>query len=371
MGEEVNILWFTARNMADLCSTTQAALGEGLVALGHNVTLINPDIEKSHSAFSWSHVSIPAEAMRGRKAHVLGKGMCQWLLKTEIEDKTIAIVDWRVASTLSKTLKIKSIPWVLMDRSPPADRGLLARFQWPVWKRAWKMVKRGEANFGCVVSTSHSNFVSSRVGVLEKSMISISAGVDVSLFVPGVKNKEITLIYHGRLDKHRGILSLPKLLEKLRQNGVNAKLILIGEGDSFGGLQRMADTRNDMEVIASLPQVKLVEKLAGSHIGLLPMPNSKVWTLASPLKRSEYAASGLLIFGIDHMGHRFENMVQPDWLHLVNQENFHSQGVEWIQSLNPEKILKLSTDSRQYAEQNLDWGKSVKRLEEACISCLY
>ena len=142
-------------------------------------------------------------------------------------------------------------------------------------------------------------------------MISISAGVDVSLFVPGVKNEDITLIYHGRLDKHRGVLSLPMFLEKLRQKKVNAKLILIGEGDSFEGLQRMANTRNDMEVIASLPKVKLVEKLAESHIGLLPMPNSKVWTLASPLKRSEYAASGLLIFGIDHMGHRFENMVQP------------------------------------------------------------
>ena len=366
----MNVLWFTARHMADLCSTTQAALGEGLVALGHHVTLINPDIEKSHSAFTWSHVSIPAEAMRGRKAYVLGKGMCQWLLKTEIEEETIAIVDWRVASTLSKTLKVKGIPWVLMDRSPPADRGLLARFQWPVWKRAWKMVKRGDANFGCVVSTSHSNFISSRVGVLEKNMISISAGVDVSLFVPGVKNEVITLIYHGRLDKHRGVLSLPMFLEKLRQKKVNAKLILIGEGDSFEGLQRMANTRNDMEVIASLPKVKLVEKLAESHIGLLPMPNSKVWTLASPLKRSEYAASGLLIFGIDHMGHRFENMVQPEWLHLVNQENFHSQGVEWIQSLNPEKILRLSSDSRQYAEQNLGWEKSVQTLEKACLSCL-
>ena len=132
----------------------------------------------------------------------------------------------------------------------------------------------------------------------------------------------------------------------------------------------MAGSRKDMEVIATLPQPKLAERLSESHIGLLPMPNSKVWSLASPLKRSEYAASGLLIFGIDHLGHRFEGETQPNWLHLVNQEEFHAKAVQWIQSLTYENILELSSDSRRYAEQNLGWDKSVKRLEQACISCL-
>lgn len=132
----------------------------------------------------------------------------------------------------------------------------------------------------------------------------------------------------------------------------------------------MAGSRKDVEVIATLPQAKLAEKLSESHIGLLPMPNSKVWSLASPLKRSEYAASGLLIFGIDHLGHRLEGEVQPDWLYLVNQEDFHSKGVQWIQSLTHETILELSSDSRRYAEQNLGWEKSIRTLEQACISCL-
>ena len=132
----------------------------------------------------------------------------------------------------------------------------------------------------------------------------------------------------------------------------------------------MAGSRKDMEVIATLPQAKLAEKLSESHIGLLPMPNSKVWSLASPLKRSQYAASGLLIFGIDHFGHRFEGEVQPDWLYLVDQEDFHNKGVQWIQSLTHEKILELSSDSRRFAEQNLEWGKSIQKLEQACSSCL-
>ena len=166
----MNILWFTARKMADLCSTTQAALGEGLVSLGHELTFINPDEKESHSGFSWSHVSIPAEAVRGRKARILGKKMCMWISDLEKKENTIAIVDWTVASTIKKTLKMKANPWILMDRSPPADSGLLAKLQWPVWKRAWMMVKKMDAGLGCVVSTSHSNFVQSKAGVLEKNL---------------------------------------------------------------------------------------------------------------------------------------------------------------------------------------------------------
>lgn len=366
----MNILWFTTRNLVDLCSTTLTALGEGLVSLGHQVTIINSDEEGSHSNFSWIHASLDAQAIRGRKGHVLGKKMGQWLNDLEPHRETVAIVDWRIASSLSPILKRKAVPWVLMDRSPPADRGILAKLQWPVWKKAWSLVKSRQAHSGCVVSPSHGQFVHSRVGVPETNMIEIPAGVDVSLFKPGTYKGILSLIYHGRLDGHRGVLSLPMLHEKLRQNNVHSKLILIGEGDAFEGLERMAGGRDDIEVLSTLPQEELAEKLSQSHIGLLPMPETKVWSLASPLKRSEYAASGLLIFGIDHLGHRLKGKNQPEWIHLVKQEDFHFDGVEWIQSLTQKKINSLSQNSRKYAVDELNWSGSIEALEQACTSCL-
>ena len=366
----MNILWFTTRNMVDLCSTTLSALGEGLVSLGHQVTIINSDAEESGSNFPWTHVSIQAQAPRGRKGHVLGREMSRWLNAFEPNLETVAIVDWRIASSLSPILKRKAVPWVLMDRSPPADRGILAKLQWPVWKKAWSLVKSRQAHSGCVVSPAHSRFVHSRVGVPETNMVEVPAGVDVSLFKPGMKNDILSLIYHGRLDRHRGVLSLPMLHEKLQQNNVQSKLILIGEGDEFEGLERMARNRDDIEVLSALPQEELAKKLSQSHIGLLPMPETKVWALASPLKRSEYAASGLLIFGIDHLGHRLKGKNQPEWIHLVKQEDFHFDGVEWIQSLTQEKINSLSLNSRKYAVEELNWSGSIEALEQTCLACL-
>ena len=160
------------------------------------------------------------------------------------------------------------------------------------------------------------------------------------------------------------------LQQKLRHENIETQLLLIGKGDAFQVLEKISQNDDYLKVISTLPQEELAQKIAKAHIGLLPMPNSKVWALASPLKRSEYAASGLMIFGIDHQGHRFENEIQPKWTKLVYQEDFHIDGVEWIQSLSKEQLLSYSSDARKFAEENLDWVHSVRVLEQACISAL-
>jgi glycosyltransferase involved in cell wall biosynthesis len=43
--------------------------------------------------------------------------------------------------------------------------------------------------------------------------------------------EELHLVYHGRLDRHRGIMMLPLLLDKLSEENIPARLHLYGEGD--------------------------------------------------------------------------------------------------------------------------------------------
>ena len=366
----MNILWFTTRKMNDLCSTTMEAFGLGLVSRGHQVTIINSDSSEMHSTLPWIHVSIQVQAMRGRKASVLGTKMRQWLKEYDCPKDTVAIVDWQIAAKLAKSLQMDSIPWVLMDRSPPADSGILALLQWPVWKKAWKLVARKNACSGHVVSQTHLQFVQSKVKVDPSQIEILPAGVDIALFQPKEKNNLLTMVYHGRLDRHRGILALPMLQQKLRNENIETQLLLIGEGDAFQALKNMSQNDENLDVIGTLPQEELAQKIAKAHIGLLPMPRSKVWALASPLKRSEYAASGLMIFGIDHKGHRLETKEQPEWMKLVHQEDFHIDGVEWIQALTDDEIRSHSIAARKYAEEHLDWSQSVSVLEKSCISAL-
>ena len=86
-----------------------------------------------------------------------------------------------------------------------------------------------------------------------------------------------------------------------------------------------------------MSQDELAEKLATYDIGLLPMPENKIWNLASPLKRSEYLASGMIVCGIDHSGHQIES--SGDWIKLVApKKRFHQKYGFLIRSLDRKSL---------------------------------
>ncbi|MCH2649229.1 MAG: glycosyltransferase [Candidatus Poseidoniaceae archaeon] len=355
----MNIIWFSGRKMADLCSTTQKSLGSGLVERGHNLIFVNPDLPGSHTNYPWTHYSITASQIPGLKSITLARKMNKWLCANLPKDKTVVILDWRIAKQLTMTLQKHNIPWILMDRSPPADSNILAKLQWLYWKNAWKSVKTYQKT-GCVVSQAHREFVSRYTGVSQSSTISIPAGVNTNQFQTGIKSSPIKLCYHGKLDSNRGLMKLISIHSKLIDNGVDVKLYLHGNGDL---VTKLANLKNDkIHVTETLDSDNLVQCLSGYDVGLLPMPDKRVWRLASPLKRGEYLASGMIVLGINHTGHRMDN--SENWLHLFDENKFVQSSVDFIRNLDLEQLRQSQTNARNFAEANLDWSNSVAILED-------
>ena len=81
-----------------------------------------------------------------------------------------------------------------------------------------------------------------------------------------------------------------------------------------------------------MEQKKVANILSKSHLGLLPMPETRLWSIASPLKRSEYAASGMMIFGRS-LRTPIPNSQTYQWMKLVPQHDFHQDGINWIKTL--------------------------------------
>ena len=364
----MQIYWFTGRSLKDLCSTTQTSLASGLVNRGHNLTFVNPDKSGSHADWPWTHQSIQFEARPGLRSRALGIKMRKWFEQHDSKTDSVALVDWRIAHALVPLFQLRTIPWVLIDRSPPADKGILSLLQWPSWKRSWKLVRANSSARGCVVSQKHQEFVQKKTGVKTSSITVLPAGVDLDLFQSKKRFSKLTMVYHGRLDQHRGVLALPMLLQKVRTSGLDARLIMIGDGDSMPGLQIMAAENDNFDIHSTLEQDALAEIISRCHIGLLPMPENKMWAIASPLKRSEYAASGLLIYGIDHAGHRFSTSDSLDWMKLVQQHDFHNEGVQWFNNLDEQQIKQLAIQARTYAEENLSWERTLDSLEQTILS---
>jgi len=369
-GNPLNICWVTVRKVNDLCSTTILSLANGLTVAGYDLTLLNPDPPNKHHSCSWKHNQLHRSKIKGFQASSIAKSAKKWFENQPNLEFDLILIDWQLGRILIPFFKKNGLPMILMDRSPPADSSVMGKLQWRDWKMAWKKVFSGEVNRGCVVSSAHQKFVMKHYPIISKRIHVLPAGVDLQLFKPNPKNKmegEYRLVYHGRLDKHRGIMALPMLVHKLRNKETEATLTLIGEGDALGDLEDLKAQYPWMKIYSQMEQQPLAEILANQHIGLLPMPSSRVWSLASPLKRSEYLAAGLLVLGTKHEGHILENAEQS-WFHLVEQHDFHELGIEWIQSLNQDLFVKGSLLSREYAEKYCPWDGAITELMRAIQS---
>ena len=347
----MNIAWLSSRVLgSDLCSTTQIQLANGLVSKGHSVGFYSPGNSDTNS---FNHFSIERSSRRGFQARSVVKNLHEHL--DDINSADVVLIDWSIFSIAGK---IKPNV-VLIDRGPPADNGILSMLQWRPWRKAWS-----KANKGTTVSAAHSRFVIEGTKSPEKSIQVIPAGVDLELFHAGKKGGLIKLAYHGRVDVHRGVMSLPMILAGLHSQGVEATLHIHGTGDAVERLKSME--LEGMEVTNALPQDDLANLLSKYDVGLLPMPEQRVWSLASPLKRSEYLASGMVVCGIDHAGHQIDS--SGDWLQLYAQKDFITSTISWIKSLDRDRLSEMQQEARKNAEENLSWSHSVDALESIILS---
>ena len=347
----MKVAWLSSRVLGtDLCSTTQINLADGLVKRGHKVVFYSPG-NVSNSSFE--HVKLERSSIKGMQSWSVARNLLGRL--SDFDDFDVILVDW----TIGKLMQRLSTPSILVDRGPPADSGILAILQWRPWHKAWSNAIRGT-----VVSPAHRKFVADNTQTPKASIEVIPAGVDLDLFQSRQKDGPIKLVYHGRVDINRGVMALPMILAGLHSNGIEATMHIHGSGNAVNRLKKIG--MHGLEVTEAKPQDELAGLLSNYDIGLLPMPENKIWNLASPLKRSEYLASGMVVCGIEHEGHQIED--SGDWLQLFPQEQFIARTVSWIISLDRQLLTALQKESRAYAEENSSWSHSVDVLESIILS---
>ena len=367
----MRILWASVRDLdADLCATTQRALAKGLGERGHDVTFLGPGAA-SVTIEGVDHQTIEVRARAGRRSRAIAAAILdRWV---EITDPDVVLVEWPLLRPLLKAGVLDEVPWMLVDRSPPADAGLLARLHWFVWRRAWRLAaKTGRKHagpVGTVVSEAHARQVRSFTKLDAERVVVLQAGVDLRRFLPGPERRStertLHMVYHGRMDRNRGVLALPMVHQKAKNAGLDVTLTLMGEGDALGALKRMAKGSDDVHVLGRLAQDEVAHRLGTSHLGLLPMPEHRAWSLASPLKRSEYLASGLMIAGIDHDGHRLSG--EAPFMHLFAKEDFHDGIVDLLKRMERDASVYVEGKraARRYADEHLGWVHSVDALHAA------
>ena len=337
----MKILWISGRVIDyDLCRTTQIALAEGLVGAGHEVTIASPG--NAPQGLSFTHIRLERSNIRGFQSRSIAKEARK--LNTSKYD--LLMVDWRIASYLIDFLASLALPWYLIDRGPPSDSGFLSKMQNRHWRRAWK-----SALHGMVVSESHRDLVINLTDY-KGTLDVIRAGADTKKYQESnINQDEPMFVYLGKVDRNRGVESIPSLALK-----TGGRLKIIGDGNALEKMKATWSGDNRIIFKGKLDRLEIAENLIDCDIGVLPMPETRSWKVASPLKLAEYAASGLVVAGTKHSGNSVP--FDADWLILDKDLEVAMQS-----AVGRFKDQELRSASRRDAIERMDWSVSVKILE--------
>lgn len=364
----MEILWITGRNFgSDLCQTTQIEISNALKREGHNVTFLAPQMKNDNSEVNIGDLKIIQLNIinfPGLKSisfdRQVKKKLPQILAEHFID---VAICSWRGVLGAANCLDSANIPWILIDRGPPAYSGILGKLQWKYYDKAFNKGKtRASAIF--TVSKGHSDFVKERFS-LQKNPFVISAGASPSKFSSRNSDRirSTGLIYHGRLDKARNILKLVEVGDSLTKRKLDFRMTLVGKGSELNKLNKLSQSRKWLTITPSVGSEEVPKILSSNHIGMLPMDSRLVWRTSSPLKLFEYCAAGLTIVGVNHEGHQLNE--ECEFLKLVPEENMVEHFSSTIEEIiNNNEFEKYSIMARKYIEENCTWDHSIQSLKE-------
>lgn len=313
----MKLLWLSARRMGeDLASSTEYNLCNGLSRLDIEVTLISPGVVENGN---FRHHQIRDVRFPGLSSFTGSRKAIREVKNLGIGNFDMLLVDWRYIFSISKYIGGFSIPWVIVDRGPPAKKGPLNRLQKIQWYRAWKLAGK-KACGGLVVSKKHGDFVRGLTGI-DLDLDIVPAGTRKNPFPleKGDPGSLLILSYIGQIDKRRDVGEIFNLSDSLTKRGVKHRIEICGDGDMVEEFSKSSDSNDAISYLGKKTEEEVFRLLSKSHVGIMPMPDIPVWRISSTLKLANYLASGLAVIGSNHAGNRTSNpggwnfLSEGDW----------------------------------------------------------
>ena len=228
---------------------------------------------------------------------------------------------------------------------------------------SWKNGSRNATAFS-VITPALQKFRKDKIGPDRKITIWPSA-VSPKRFKKSQfpENAPLRLVYHGLMDRERGVDRIVDLGDLITSRGHNIEILLFGKGNFFSELLAMGEDRPWLNVLGQQDFDDVPDLLTGCHVGIIPLPDRFQWRFSSPLKMFEYAASGLNVIATDIHCHR--SIGSRRWLRLTNPDDFAEEGLGHFEEIMRKQIWEENSDiARNDALNEFTWDKSVESLNQ-------
>ena len=329
----MKVLWITHRRTTDMSSSSRIGISSALEKRGWYVDFMSPDgdfvVERSER-IGFGHRSF-------------SNSVRKTLESINLETYSVLIVEWTAVQGCKKKLIEESIPWIILDRSPPVSTGLVQMVQMLQYRIAWDFARKFA--HGRAVK---SPLMDTQIEWSGHSVV-VPSGVDAERFIIAEMNDDPLVVCHGSLDRTR---------ELHRLANMNVNLLLFGEGNDAKRLSKIIRVEKSGDVS---------KRLAKSDIGVLNLPNRKVWKYASPLKVAEFAASGLPVVSSDVSG--LDRFRDAPWLKLVPLgDDLACEGaLQEFCKMSKKERREIGRLARLDAENLMSWEYCTEALHQMLI----
>jgi glycosyltransferase involved in cell wall biosynthesis len=191
----------------------------------------------------------------------------------------------------------------------------------------------------------------------------IENGVDLSYYAPEPAQPrfaEPTALYLGRLKKYKRVDLVVRAMARLRDSGVNARLVIAGQGDARAEIEALCDElqlRDRVELAGFVSETRKRELLRRAWVHVLASPNEG-WGISN----MEAAACGTATVASDSPGLR-DSVRHGESGYLVPHGDVQALAQRLGELLqDPALCERLGRSARRFAE-GYSWERSAAETE--------
>jgi PEP-CTERM/exosortase A-associated glycosyltransferase len=228
----------------------------------------------------------------------------------------------------------------------------------------------------CVICESLRTEAISR-GVPGAKVFAVPNGVDHDHFIPGPVREDLreqwglcgarVMGYVGSFSRYEGLELLIEVMKNLGKEFPNLYLLLVGDGDLYATLRRLAETSglsNRVVFTGRLEHRDVLDFYRLCDFLVLPRQDTPETRLVTPLKPLEIMAVAKPLIASDIGGHR--EMIEDDFNGLLFPANDPAELTSRCRLLLQDTQLQadLGSRARQWVVEHRDWNLLVERYVE-------
>jgi glycosyltransferase involved in cell wall biosynthesis len=194
-----------------------------------------------------------------------------------------------------------------------------------------------------------------------------SSGVDFEHFKPlspPDDHPKFRLMYHGKVDIHRGIHNIIKALGLLNREDI--ELFLLGALEEMEELKSLVKRLNLADRVffqQTVPYREVPEWINRVDVGVLPFPEWPPWNTCSPIKLFEYLACGKPVVATSIPAHT-SVLGGKSFAFLAGTSRPEGLAVAIEEALSQKNdFKKIAEDARNFVKMDFSWDTQLAELE--------